>query len=63
ALTWWNSHVRIVGQDVAYEMTWTDLSKKMTDKYCPRNEIKKLETELWNLKVKGRGVHGAVRFG
>ncbi|GKG50426.1 hypothetical protein Tco_0521526, partial [Tanacetum coccineum] len=25
----------------------------MTDKYCPRNERKKLEVELWNLKVKG----------
>ncbi|GJW40136.1 putative reverse transcriptase domain-containing protein [Tanacetum coccineum] len=25
----------------------------MTDKYCPRGEIKKLEIELWNLKVKG----------
>ncbi|GJW32426.1 hypothetical protein Tco_0052458 [Tanacetum coccineum] len=24
----------------------------MTDKYCPRGEIKKLETEMWNLKVK-----------
>ncbi|GJV41051.1 putative reverse transcriptase domain-containing protein [Tanacetum coccineum] len=31
-----------------------DLRKKMTDKYCPRNEMKlKLEAELWNLKVKG----------
>ncbi|GJX50659.1 RNA-directed DNA polymerase, eukaryota [Tanacetum coccineum] len=43
ALTWWNSHVRNVGHDVAYAMTWTDLKKKMTDKYCPRSEIKKLE--------------------
>ncbi|GJR14849.1 putative reverse transcriptase domain-containing protein [Tanacetum coccineum] len=51
ALTWWNSHVRTVGHDVAYAMTWTDLKKKMTDKYCPRGEIKKLEAELWNLKV------------
>ncbi|GJX96800.1 putative reverse transcriptase domain-containing protein [Tanacetum coccineum] len=25
----------------------------MTDKYCPRGEIKKIETEMWNLKVKG----------
>ncbi|GJT39273.1 putative reverse transcriptase domain-containing protein [Tanacetum coccineum] len=58
ALTWWNSHVKIVGQDVAYAMTWTDLRKKMTDKYCPRNEIKKLEVELWNLKVKGTDVTG-----
>ncbi|GJR90239.1 reverse transcriptase domain-containing protein [Tanacetum coccineum] len=57
-LTWWNSHVMTVGHDVAYAMTWTDLRKKMTDKYCPRNEMKKLETELWNLKVKGTDVIG-----
>ncbi|GJS70657.1 reverse transcriptase domain-containing protein [Tanacetum coccineum] len=50
ALTWWNSHVMTVGHDVAYAMTWTDLRKKMTDKFCPRNEMKKLETKLWNLK-------------
>nr|GFD52095.1 reverse transcriptase domain-containing protein [Tanacetum cinerariifolium] len=25
----------------------------MTDKYCHQNEIKKLEMELWELKVKG----------
>ncbi|GKB82140.1 reverse transcriptase domain-containing protein, partial [Tanacetum coccineum] len=58
ALTWWNSNVRIVGHDVEYAMTWIDLRKKMTDKYCPRNEIKKLEAELWNLKVKGTDVTG-----
>ncbi|GKD67441.1 reverse transcriptase domain-containing protein [Tanacetum coccineum] len=52
ALTWWDSHVMTVGHDVEYAMTWTDLRKKMTDKYCPRNEMKKLEVELWNLKVK-----------
>ncbi|GKG07143.1 hypothetical protein Tco_0330112, partial [Tanacetum coccineum] len=49
---WWNSHVGTVGHDVAYAMTWTDLKKKMTYKYCPRGEIKKLEGEMWNLKVK-----------
>ncbi|GJV90833.1 reverse transcriptase domain-containing protein [Tanacetum coccineum] len=63
ALTWWNSHVRTVGHDVAYAMTWTNLKKmttnkccprgEMTDKCCPRGEIKKLEVEMWNLKVKG----------
>ncbi|GKD82984.1 putative reverse transcriptase domain-containing protein, partial [Tanacetum coccineum] len=46
ALTWWNSHVKIVGHDVAYAMTLTNLKKKMTDKYCPRGEIKKLEVEM-----------------
>nr|GEX86845.1 reverse transcriptase domain-containing protein [Tanacetum cinerariifolium] len=25
----------------------------MTDNYCPRNEIKKLEMEIWDMKVKG----------
>ncbi|GJW80931.1 putative reverse transcriptase domain-containing protein [Tanacetum coccineum] len=58
ALIWWNSHVRTVGHDVAYAMTWTDLKNKMTDKYCPRVEVKKLEAELWNLKVKGTDVIG-----
>nr|GEV84025.1 putative reverse transcriptase domain-containing protein [Tanacetum cinerariifolium] len=32
------------------------LKKKMTDKYCPQGKIKKLEIELWNLKVKGNNV-------
>ncbi|GJS14937.1 putative reverse transcriptase domain-containing protein [Tanacetum coccineum] len=58
ALTCWNSHVKTVGHDVAHAMTWTNLKKKMTDKYCPRGEIKKLESEMWNLKVKGTDVVG-----
>ncbi|GJS31713.1 hypothetical protein Tco_0492333 [Tanacetum coccineum] len=33
-----------------------DNEKWMTDKYCPRGEIKKLEFEMWNLKVKGTDV-------
>nr|GEW69519.1 putative reverse transcriptase domain-containing protein [Tanacetum cinerariifolium] len=55
ALTWWNSQIRSLGPD-AYSMTWEVLKKKMTDKYCPRGEIKKLEIELWNLKVKENNV-------
>ncbi|GJW32644.1 putative reverse transcriptase domain-containing protein [Tanacetum coccineum] len=58
ALTWWNSHVMTVSHDAAYAMTCANLRKKMTDKYCPRNEMKKLETALWNLKVKGTDVMG-----
>ncbi|GJW03593.1 putative reverse transcriptase domain-containing protein [Tanacetum coccineum] len=50
ALTWWNSHIRPVGHDIAYAMPWKTLKKMMTNKYCPRSEIKKLETEMWNLK-------------
>ncbi|GKA44110.1 putative reverse transcriptase domain-containing protein, partial [Tanacetum coccineum] len=56
ALTWWNSHIRAIGHDIAYAMPWKTLKKMMTDKYCPRGEIKKLETKMWNLKVKGTDV-------
>nr|GEU95262.1 hypothetical protein [Tanacetum cinerariifolium] len=52
-LTRWNSHMRAVGQDVAYAMPWAALKRMITDKYCPRGEIQKLESEYWNLKVKG----------
>nr|GEU96566.1 putative reverse transcriptase domain-containing protein [Tanacetum cinerariifolium] len=55
ALTWWNSQIRSLGPD-AYSMTWEVLKKKMTYKYCPQGEIKKLEIKLWNLKVKGNDV-------
>ncbi|GJS34879.1 putative reverse transcriptase domain-containing protein [Tanacetum coccineum] len=53
ALTWWNSHKRTIGVDAAYAMKWAGLMKLMTEVYCPRNEIQKMETELWNLTVKG----------
>nr|GFB43691.1 hypothetical protein [Tanacetum cinerariifolium] len=49
ALTWWNGQIRTLGPE-AYAMTWEVLKKKMTDKYCPQRELKKLEIELWNLK-------------
>nr|GEW89000.1 putative reverse transcriptase domain-containing protein [Tanacetum cinerariifolium] len=53
ALTWWNSHMRVVGQDVAYAMPWAALKRMITDKYYPRAKIQKLESKYWNLKVKG----------
>nr|GEY58073.1 reverse transcriptase domain-containing protein [Tanacetum cinerariifolium] len=39
-------------------MTWEILKKKLTDKYCPKGKTRKLEIELWNLKVKGNDVGG-----
>nr|GFA99300.1 reverse transcriptase domain-containing protein [Tanacetum cinerariifolium] len=48
-----NSKTGTVGHEAAYGMTWKRLMKMMTEKYCPRNEIRKLEMELWDLKVKG----------
>ncbi|GJZ41376.1 reverse transcriptase domain-containing protein [Tanacetum coccineum] len=56
ALTWLNSHVKTIGHDATYGMTWKTLMKMLTNKYCPKGEIKKLEIEIWNLKVKGTNV-------
>nr|GEU71310.1 hypothetical protein [Tanacetum cinerariifolium] len=56
ALTWWNGYVRTLGHDPAYAMTWGTLKKNLTDKYCLKGEIKKLEIELWIFKVKGNDV-------
>nr|GFA34336.1 hypothetical protein [Tanacetum cinerariifolium] len=32
ALTWWNSHKRTIGTDVAYAMTWKELMELMTER-------------------------------
>nr|GEZ11873.1 reverse transcriptase domain-containing protein [Tanacetum cinerariifolium] len=37
AFTWWNSHMRAVGQDVAYAMPWAALKRMIIDKYYPRD--------------------------
>ncbi|GJW12943.1 putative reverse transcriptase domain-containing protein [Tanacetum coccineum] len=47
------SRTLTVSHDAAYGMPWKTLMKMIIDKYCPRNEIKKLEIEIWDLKVKG----------
>ncbi|GJQ90178.1 putative reverse transcriptase domain-containing protein [Tanacetum coccineum] len=41
---------RTIKTNAAYALSWRELLKLMTEVYCPRNEIQKMETELWNLK-------------
>ncbi|GJV18505.1 putative reverse transcriptase domain-containing protein [Tanacetum coccineum] len=53
ALTWWNVYVCSVTLDTAHATPWSDFKAMFIRKYCPRNEIKQMENELWNLKVKG----------
>ncbi|GJX23449.1 reverse transcriptase domain-containing protein [Tanacetum coccineum] len=61
ALTWWNSHKRTIGIEAAYAMSWAELMKLITEVYCPRNEVQKMETELWNLVVKGNDLTAYTR--
>ncbi|GJZ45752.1 putative reverse transcriptase domain-containing protein, partial [Tanacetum coccineum] len=53
---WFEKMESTTTPEVAHAMPWATLKKMMTDKYCPRGEIKKIETEMWNLKVKGTDV-------
>ncbi|GJR71136.1 putative reverse transcriptase domain-containing protein [Tanacetum coccineum] len=46
ALTWWNFHKRTIRTNAAYALSWRELLKLMTEVYCLRNEIQKIETEL-----------------
>ncbi|GJV82129.1 hypothetical protein Tco_1517999 [Tanacetum coccineum] len=49
ALSWWNAYAQPIGIDRANRITWTELKRLLTNKYCPRTEVKKIEDELYNL--------------
>ncbi|GJS09080.1 reverse transcriptase domain-containing protein [Tanacetum coccineum] len=53
ALSWWNSYIQPIGIDQANQITWTELKRLLTNKYCPRTKVKKMEDEFYNLAVKG----------
>nr|GFB59413.1 hypothetical protein [Tanacetum cinerariifolium] len=44
-----------------FSITWTELKRLLTNKYCPRTEIRKMEEELYNLTVKGNDLKPYVR--
>ncbi|KAI3810997.1 hypothetical protein L1987_20711 [Smallanthus sonchifolius] len=58
ALTWWNSQVKTLRRETAYQLSWEDLNNMMIEEYCPRNELQKIETEMWNLQMIGGDVAG-----
>jgi hypothetical protein len=53
ALTWWNSQVQLLGLGEANTMTWTKFVMLLKEEYNPRDEIQKLEQELYDLCMKG----------
>ncbi|GJU55686.1 putative reverse transcriptase domain-containing protein [Tanacetum coccineum] len=42
---------RTTTPEAAHAMPWATLKKMMTNKYCPRGEIKMIRLRMWNLKV------------
>ncbi|GJW90342.1 retrovirus-related pol polyprotein from transposon TNT 1-94 [Tanacetum coccineum] len=55
ALTWWNSQIRTLGQEVDVGMSWDNFKVLIMEEFCPSNEMQKLETELWNHTMVGVG--------
>nr|GEV71635.1 transposon Ty3-I Gag-Pol polyprotein [Tanacetum cinerariifolium] len=48
ALTWQNSQIRTLSQEVDVSMSWNDFKFMMIEELCPSHEMQKLETKLWN---------------
>nr|GEY31254.1 reverse transcriptase domain-containing protein [Tanacetum cinerariifolium] len=61
ALSWWNTYAQPIGIDQANKITWTELKRLLTNKYCPRTEIKKMEDEFYNLVVKENDLKTYIR--
>ncbi|GKB24316.1 reverse transcriptase domain-containing protein [Tanacetum coccineum] len=61
ALSWWNLFAQPIGIEEAYKITWSKFKKLLIKKYCPRNEVKKMEDEFYNLTVKGNDIKTYVR--
>ncbi|GJT17598.1 putative reverse transcriptase domain-containing protein [Tanacetum coccineum] len=55
ALTWWNSQIRTLSQEVAVSMSWNNFKFMMIQEFCPSHEMQKLESELWNHAMVGAG--------
>ncbi|GJU29564.1 reverse transcriptase domain-containing protein [Tanacetum coccineum] len=61
ALSWWNAYAQPIRIEQANRTTWTELKRLLTNKYCPRTEIKKMEDEFYGLIVKGNDLKTYIR--
>ncbi|GKD70440.1 reverse transcriptase domain-containing protein [Tanacetum coccineum] len=60
-LSWWNSFAQPIGIKEAYKITWSEFKKLLIKKYCPRNEVKKMEDEFYNMTIKQNDIKTYVR--
>ncbi|GJW32448.1 reverse transcriptase domain-containing protein [Tanacetum coccineum] len=61
ALSWWNAHAQPMGIEQANQITWTELKRILTNKYCPQTEIKKMEDKFYGLTVNGSDLKTYIR--
>nr|GFD29387.1 hypothetical protein [Tanacetum cinerariifolium] len=58
ALTWWNGRTKAMGIEAANNTPWSEVKKWMTEEFCPRSVIQRMEQELYNLRMKGMDIDG-----
>nr|GEY32121.1 reverse transcriptase domain-containing protein [Tanacetum cinerariifolium] len=61
ALSWWNSYAKPIGIEQADKIAWSELKRLLTNKYCPRTKVKKMEDEFYNLVVRGNDLKTYAR--
>nr|GEW53154.1 reverse transcriptase domain-containing protein [Tanacetum cinerariifolium] len=61
ALSWWNAYAQPIGIEQANKIVWTELKRLLTNKYCPRTKIKKMEDKFYNLVVKENDLKTYIR--
>ncbi|GKE65030.1 hypothetical protein Tco_1519191 [Tanacetum coccineum] len=61
ALSWWNFYAKPIGIEQADKIAWTELKRLLTNKYCPRTEVKKMKDGFYNLVVKGNDLKTYAR--
>ncbi|GJZ60969.1 reverse transcriptase domain-containing protein [Tanacetum coccineum] len=61
ALSWWNAYDQPTRIEQANKITWTKLKWLLTNKYCPRTEVRKMKDEFYNLTVKGNDLKTYIR--
>ncbi|KAJ0592014.1 putative transcription factor interactor and regulator CCHC(Zn) family [Helianthus annuus] len=61
ALTWWNAQVQILGLAAANATPWEDFKELIKREYCTRDDIHKLENELYHLKMTGSEIEAYTK--
>ncbi|KAF5781372.1 putative nucleotidyltransferase, Ribonuclease H [Helianthus annuus] len=61
ALTWWNAQVQILGLAAANATPWSDFKELIKREYCTRDDIHKLEVELYHLKMTGSEIEAYTK--
>nr|GEV73106.1 hypothetical protein [Tanacetum cinerariifolium] len=56
-----NAYAQPTGIEQANKITWIELKRILTNMYCPRTDVKKMEDEFYNLIVKGNDLKTYVR--